>query len=434
MLKVIFKGFLYNKTIMWVLTVTAIIFNLLFGWAMDSWVPPLFLTLLFGGIICFVLGIFFSIKEMSNRKKYEKYQEIFNDINLISASGDLPYYLGADENEYLKLLTFQSLIPIENWEKKKAYLERYFNARILKICNAKDNNNIVNVYIVKKELPEMVEWDDDNILIEDYLSLGIDFTDIVYIDLNKYPHTFIAGETGAGKSVLIKCLIYQCLIKGYDVRLIDFKRGVSFAIFDKFVEIYSDYEKVIIVLESLVNETNDRLDLLRENKVENIKEYNQLSNRHMSRIIVFIDELAELIRSGDKEANKRIIGALETISRLSRAVGIHLFLGMQRVDSTIVNGQIKNNVSLRICGRFADPEPSRILLGNNLATDLPNVKGRMILKDDETREFQAFYVSQKSLNLERFKKDKTYSQPIDVTKTEEHREPKSIDFNFDDII
>lgn len=68
-------------------------------------------------------------------------------------------------------------------------------------------------------------------------------------------------------------------------------------------------------------------------------------------------------------------------------------MGIQRPDSTVISGQIKNNVSYRVCGRFVDNEPSRIMLGDSMASTLPNIKGRFIVKDDGLQEVQSFYFS-----------------------------------------
>lgn len=403
--------------------------------------PGIFGTLLIGGFLGIILGVFFWIKDFLGFQKYGKYDHIFEAVSLKSTTGNYPSYLGEDNNEYLQLLSFHATIPIEVWQHKKPLLEAYLNKKILKIENATDNNNVVNVYIEKKPLTDFVEWTNESILIDDYFSLGVDQFDTVFIDLNKSPHVFVAGETGSGKSVLIKTLIYQALMKHYDVKVIDFKRGVSFVEFSRFIEIFSDYQRIDQLLSNLVQETNRRLDLFRETRVENINQYNQQTNREMKRVVVFIDELAELMRSTDKDANKSITASLETLTRLSRAVGIHLVMGLQRPDSSIVNGQIKNNVALRICGRFVDPEPSRIMLHNDLANDLPNIKGRFILKDGNCREFQAFYIDRDIMNLGEDVDTAVYkdqnmidSESEPVVNTQEQPKEAKIDFNFDDII
>jgi len=157
----------------------------------------------------------------------------------------------------------------------------------------------------------------------------------------------------------------------------------------------------------MVTETTTRLDLFRKNKVDNINDYNRLGTDYqLRRIIVFIDELAELLKTRDRTLSNLLYDSLETLTRLSRAVGIHLIMGIQRPDSTIVNGQIKNNVSFRVCGRFVDREPSRIMLGSDEASTLNNIKGRFIIKDDNLQEWYEPCLVDMNKKLEFIKKRK----------------------------
>ena len=83
---------------------------------------------------------------------------------------------------------------------------------------------------------------------------------------------------------------------------------------------------------------------------------------------------------------------LSTLARLSRATGINLLIGVQRPDAKVITGQIKTNVPVRICGRFADNSASEIVLSNTKAKDLKDTKGRFLIKiGADTEEFQAFY-------------------------------------------
>lgn len=414
----------------------------------------LVISILFSIPIFLVLGCVNKYKSNTYRERQAYYQTVFSEMKLISTNGLYPIFFHEEENEFLKILYFKSFIPLDVWNNKKSLLETFLNERINKIENEENNKNVVLVYIYKKDLPQLIEWDDQYFLADkDTLLLGFDDKDCIVMDLNKNPHTFVAGETGSGKTNLLKCLIYQCLVKNHAVILIDFKRGVSFSVFRDFVKIYSDYEKIQVVLQDLVQETNNRLDLFVKHEVEDINEYNRLPNASMRRIIVFIDELAELMRTSDKDAQKAITNALETLTRLSRAVGINLIMGLQRPDSTIINGQIKNNVSLRICGRFVDPEPSRIMLNSDIATTLPSVKGRFIYKDTKTLEFQSLLVTSENMAYMKYYREKFLPRTIalkedslciEVDDTKiisekaiipiETEEKKGFVFNFDDIL
>ena len=64
----------------------------------------------------------------------------------------------------------------------------------------------------------------------------------------------------------------------------------------------------------------------------------------------------------------KIESELSIIARQGRAFGIHLVLATQRPDATILNGQIRNNIDTRICGR-ADNVLSQIILDNTDASD-----------------------------------------------------------------
>ena len=146
----------------------------------------------------------------------------------------------------------------------------------------------------------------------------------------------------------------------------------------------------------LTAENKKRLDLFRELEVKNLAEYNKKTKSNLCRVVVVIDELAELLdKTGvskeDKELLEGIEKELSTLARLSRATGINLLLGVQRPDAKVITGQIKTNVPVRICGRFADNSASEIVLSNTKAKDLQDIKGRFLIKvGADTEEFQAY--------------------------------------------
>ncbi|MCL2049330.1 MAG: FtsK/SpoIIIE domain-containing protein [Defluviitaleaceae bacterium] len=345
--------------------------------------------------VAVVLGIHEHMKHAPMRKKQQFFFDIFYTMGFYASGNIYPEFVAEEEiSEYTTMLTFQTLIPINSWFARKEQLEMFLGEKITDIRQNTEDNRMIYVMVGVKPLPDYLEWNDGYICINNVLAVGIDHIGIVGMNLEKYPHAFIAGETGSGKSNILKCLIYQALAKNYEVLLIDFKRGVSFSDFADSVEIYYEYPEVMRVLNDMVAETNSRLDKFRSAKVDNISDYNRVvggSSECLQRKLIFIDELAELLRTRDKEISNALYDSIETLTRLSRAAGIHLIMGIQRPDSTIVSGQIKNNVPFRVCGRFVDKEPSRIMLSSDAASNLPNIKGRFIVKNDELYEVQSFY-------------------------------------------
>lgn len=343
-------------------------------------------------IIAIISGIWQYKKEYPIKKRRQYFNSVFEEVGL-QKNDTLPYYVCEDDvSDYVTVYSFQTLVPLKEWYAKKDIMEMYFNEKIWTIQQRKNDNRLIDVIVQKEPLPDYIEWDDEYIdESNDVLNIGIGYLGIVGMNLEKYPHGFVAGETGSGKSNILKCLIYQALVKNYDVILIDFKRGVSFSSFSDIVKIYYEHIPAMQILTDMVKETKRRLDLFRMYKVDNLNDYNEIQTVKLHRKIIFIDELAELLKVRDKELSNILYDSIETLTRLSRAVGIHLIMGIQRPDSTIINGQIKNNVSYRVCGRFVDKEPSRIMLSNDMASKLANIKGRFIVKSNSLQEIQSFY-------------------------------------------
>jgi len=266
-----------------------------------------------------------------------------------------PYYVAEQEiSRDEKIIVFSSLVPLSEWYDKKELLEEYLELKIIKIEQEKKNmtdtslSRTIKLTVTSGELPNMIEWHDDYLNKNaNILNIGVGYRGIIGMNLEIYPHTFIAGTSGSGKTNLLKCLIHQSLIKNYDVVLIDFKRGVSFTEFENQVKIYYEYETARNALKELVAETIKRLDAFREHRVDTLRKYNAIPNiTKFKRIIIFIDELAELMTVNDKKMASDFYDSIETLTRISRAVGINLIMATQRVDSTIISGQIKSNVIL----------------------------------------------------------------------------------------
>lgn len=127
------------------------------------------------------------------------------------------------------------------------------------------------------------------------------------------------------------------------------------------------------ILTILVDEIENRKEILRNSGCANIGEYNKLNAYTLKRMIFACDEVAEVLdKTGlskeEKELVTKIEGKLSVIARQGRAFGIHLILATQRPDANILTGQIRNNIDFRVCGR-ADNVLSQIILDNTEAAD-----------------------------------------------------------------
>ncbi|MFT8352892.1 FtsK/SpoIIIE domain-containing protein, partial [Clostridium saccharoperbutylacetonicum] len=331
-------------------------------------------------------------------------EEAFSKVEFRNKDGSYPYLvkkvrIKRGEGETEKYI-FSSSLNLDIWKNRKKDIETALNCTILKIEQGK-KKTLVNIEAIpgNVKVDEFIPWKDEYIIDGDgLLVVGKNQLGYIRIDLNKTPHILSAGETGSGKSVILRCLLWQLIKKSCRVYMIDFKGGVEFGLdYEKYGEVITDKERALEVLKTLTKENKIRLKLFRESRVKNLYEYNKKENSNLCRIGVFIDELAELMdKTGVDKEEKDLLDQIQkeisTLARLSRATGINLFFGIQRPDAKVITGQIKNNVPVRICGRFADATASEIVLNNRMATSLPEIKGRFLYKSGaETIEFQAFY-------------------------------------------
>jgi len=185
-------------------------------------------------------------------------------------------------------------------------------------------------------------------------------------ELNKMPHLLIAGQTGSGKSVMINTLLSSLLYRNSpsDMRLIlvDPKQ-VEMAPYESIphllTPIITEPEKTISALKWAVNEMERRYSLLAEEKLRDIKSYNQKKqDEAMPYIVIVIDELADLMMIAARDVEALIV----RLAQKARAVGIHLVLATQRPSVDVITGLIKANVPARIAFTVASQVDSRTIL------------------------------------------------------------------------
>lgn len=218
-------------------------------------------------------------------------------------------------------------------------------------------------------------------------------------DLTKMPHLLIAGATGQGKSVGLNVILTSILYKKHPAQvkmvLVDPKR-VELTLFNKIERhflaklpneaeaIITDTTKVVHTLKSLCMEMDDRLGLMSQAGVRNIKEYNvkfigrklnpKKGHKYLPYIIVVVDEFADLII----QAGKEIETPLTRLAQVARAAGIHLIIATQRPSVNIITGTIKANFPARIAFRVQSKIDSRTILDAGGADQLIG-KGDMLV-------------------------------------------------------
>lgn len=205
----------------------------------------------------------------------------------------------------------------------------------------------------------------------------------IVADLASMPHLLIAGQTGSGKSMgvnsIIVSLLYQNSPKELRLILIDPKR-VELKVYNHIphllTPVITEVDKAVNALKWCVTEMMRRYHELEQVGARNLAEFNAKLSKEskMPQIVCVIDELAELMMTGDKKA---IEGYICRIAQLARAVGMHLIVATQRPSVDVITGLIKANIPARIAYRVSSLVDSRTILDTMGAEDLLG-KGDML--------------------------------------------------------
>jgi S-DNA-T family DNA segregation ATPase FtsK/SpoIIIE len=232
------------------------------------------------------------------------------------------------------------------------------------------------------------------------LALGKDSAGYpVVADLARMPHLLLAGATGTGKSVSLNAMIMSILFKSSprDVRfvMIDLKM-LELSLYEEMphllVPVVTDPKKAVVVLKNLVEQMDQRYRLLKEKGVRSIDSYNRLMERdederragvielthvvedaddeaavtpvnglqheRLPKIVVIIDELADLMMTVGRDVEEPIT----RLAQKARACGMHLILATQRPSVDVITGLIKANFPARISFQVTARVDSRTIL------------------------------------------------------------------------
>ncbi|MBQ8320850.1 MAG: DNA translocase FtsK [Clostridia bacterium] len=221
-------------------------------------------------------------------------------------------------------------------------------------------------------LRELIETDDFRSLkSKTSVCMGKDVAgQPVFADIAKMPHALIAGATGMGKSVCINSLMLSILYKARpdEVKfiMIDPKQ-VEFTMYNGIphllVPVVTDVKQAAGTLMWAVEEMERRYGVLQEMYVRNIDAYNEKVQANpalgepMSRIVIVIDEFAELIMQAKNPVESLII----RIAQKARAAGIHLLIGTQKPVKEVITGLIKSNIPSKFSCKVASNRDSILI-------------------------------------------------------------------------
>ena len=257
---------------------------------------------------------------------------------------------------------------------------------------------------------------------------------IEVIDLSKTPHLLVAGTTGSGKSVFINTLLASILYKfsPKDLRLILIDpKMLELSVYNDIAHlltpVVTEPKKAILALKWVCKEMERRYSLMNEENTRSLEGYNDKSVEKLPYIVVFIDEMADLMMTAGKEVEHYV----QRLAQMARACGIHVVMATQRPSVDIITGSIKANFPSRISFQVASKYDSRTVLGEIGAEQLLG-NGDMLMSKNggNVIRYQSAFISDNEVNklIKEIKRSQTvhYLDELDEI-------IKNNDENFDNL-
>jgi len=259
-------------------------------------------------------------------------------------------------------------------------------------------------------LPTMAPYPGSNDPEWDTFTIGEGTQGPVTFNVSQTPHILVAGTTGSGKSVLQRNLIFHCIQHNDMWRFlgVDVKR-VELTPFNK-------YKKTILGIGANLEDGVEIVRYAKDVMMQRYEEMEGIGVNHFLKlldengkppyaIMLMIDEAFMFMspegqKTDEGKVRDQLHGEASTllgdIARLGRAAGIHLVLATQRPDATVIKGELKANLDIRIAAGRLDSTPSAMVLDSGAATLLPgNVKGRGVIRvGGNVEQFQGYFADQ----------------------------------------
>ena len=237
--------------------------------------------------------------------------------------------------------------------------------------------NTVKNSVSMREVVDSIDFKNQKSLLS--AGLGKDIAGkTVFCDIAKMPHLLIAGTTGSGKSVcmnsIIVSILYRATPSEVKFLMIDPKK-VEFSKYENIphllVPVVTDPRKASGALGWAVSEMLNRYQKFSDTGVRDIEGYNRYVSKHdgmeaMPKIVICIDELADLMMAAPKEVEDSIC----RLAQMARAAGMHLVIATQRPSVDVITGLIKANISSRIALTVSSAIDSRTILDSGGAEKL----------------------------------------------------------------
>ncbi len=345
--------------------------------------------------------IVWAVKQIKIKKELaRRLTNAFLSSKIKNYIGKVPNFISdypVDEHTRKMTLTSES-IPIETFKIQKKHLEA---ALMIYIDEFKQDieKGITSIQYSHIPMPEIFDYNLSSVKSKCTYVAGCTRSKIISQSFKNSPHLLIGGQTGGGKSTLLRQIITSLYLNDDNAhfQLVDLKEGLEFQTFKnlKRINVVETLTDVNLALEKLDVELKDRMEKIKEEKCKDIdaliakkltEKESPLSKNNtqfFGRKYIVIDEAAEIFLGGGGEKLEniqKVRKAISRIARLGRACGMHLIIATQRPDVKALDPQVKANLTSIISFQMPNLASSMTILGNGKAAQIPFIPGRAILR------------------------------------------------------
>jgi S-DNA-T family DNA segregation ATPase FtsK/SpoIIIE len=214
-------------------------------------------------------------------------------------------------------------------------------------------------------------------------------------------HVLVAGTTGSGKTVLLQTMILSLAMSNpishrappYITATPNWKDGLALILIDPKGHAFSPFEGLPHLARPVIRDTKEAIEALHS--------LLRLMDSHRNpspRIVLFIDELADLLMTG----GKTVQFALTRLTQRGREAGIHIVAATQKPITAVLGPLVKANFPVRLVGRVTSIEDARTATGWS-GTGAERLLGRgdfLAVAEGRVVHFQVAHVSADEIKAE----------------------------------
>ncbi len=194
------------------------------------------------------------------------------------------------------------------------------------------------------------------------VSIGVGMNGAISVTWKDLGHVLVAGQTGSGKSVFLRLLVYQALRDGMLLLLSDLDQA-TFPMLEGHEQLLADIattpEKGVLLVQKALSECDRRAELFRSVRgyPDTLEEYNRFAAAEgrelLPRVLVVLDEFSALAASAAE-----IRQQIAALGWRGRKFGVQVVFAAQEFTKDLV-GPLREQVNTAVCFRVRSAEMAK---------------------------------------------------------------------------